>query len=478
MLIFSTKLYVKKELTNEQFIDMVINWAAGSPNYSFAGLAWNHKDEYTVESENKAQKLTILNYNETILVRLINRNRKIIWTNEYVLTSRDGKRILSVQLYNDAEDVSAKLPNTFKCPRLLKTIIKDGYGDLDNNLDTNDKSLIITNENIDIIRNIILDKNEYMMPVVYVTSTIFNSEFLLNYEELAKDLAGVAHVLVEKDNTITKSLKETTESRNPYDAGVQIYFCKGSSQRLLPSYFRNREEFRKEVANAVFRRLILSKIDDDLSFSKIHISKVIENGKRNEEYNADVIKLYENELKAKENDLEARNNQIQELEAKISTMQSKILYLEQRVSGSGDKKINEGLFLLSQEYDLYECEQKDIVLQILKNEHRKMGGDANQRSTRKYHILESIIQNNKMCNNSSEIISQIRRIFSGDLKLTSAMRRDLGNLGFRIEERVHYRLTYKDDERYAFTMSKTSSDKRAAKNLRSEILKMLFCEKD
>lgn len=476
MLIFSTKLYVKKELTNECFIDMVIQWAAGSPNYSFSGLAWNNEEEYTVESEDKAQKLTILNYNETILVRLINRNRKIIWTNEYVLTSRDGKRILSVQLYNDAEDVSAKMPNTFKCPRLLKTIIKDGYGDLDNGLDTNDKCLIITKENIDIIKNIILDNNEYMMPVVYVTSTIFNSEFLLNYEDLAKDLAGVAHVLVEKDNTITKKLRSETEGHNPYDAGVQIYFCKGSSQRLLPSYFINGEDFRKEVSNAVFRRLILSKIDDDLSFSKIHISKVIENGKRNEKYNVELNKLFEDELKAKENDLEARKHHIQELEAKISTMQSKIMHLEQRVSGSGDKKINDGLILLSQEYDLYEGEQKDTILKILKNEHRKMGGNANQKSTRKYHIIQSIIQNNEMCDKSSEIASEIRRIFSGDLKLTSAMRRDLGNLGFRIEERVHYRLTYKDDERYAFTMSKTSSDKRAAKNLRSEILKMLFCE--
>ena len=200
--------------------------------------------------------------------------------------------------------------------------------------------------------------------------------------------------------------------------------------------------------------------------------------KRNEEDNAYIVKLYGDELKVKENDLEARTNQIKSLEAEIGILQSKILHLEERIKGSNNKNIKDGVLLLSQEYDFYDSEQKDIILKVLKGEYGKMSGDVNQRSTRKYHIIQSVLQNNEICDNSKEIISQIRRVFSSDLKMTGALRRDISNLGFSIEDRAHYKLTYNDDERYAFTMSKTSSDGRAAKNLRSEILKVLFSRTD
>ena len=123
-------------------------------------------------------------------------------------TKKEERKILSVQLYSETEDVSAKFPTTFNRPRLLKTIINDGYGDLDGDLDTGDKCLVISEDNLDIVKKIILNEKEYMMPVVYVTPTLHTSNFKLDYNELAKDLAGVAHVLVEKDSNITKQIKK------------------------------------------------------------------------------------------------------------------------------------------------------------------------------------------------------------------------------------------------------------------------------
>ena len=478
---FSTKIYVKKELTNEKFIEMVFNWVENSPNYSFEKLVWNGKEEYIVESKTKEQVLTILKYDETVMVHLINKDNKIIWTNDYVLTNRENKRILAVQLYSDAEDVSITLPQSFNRPHLLKSIIKEGYGDVDKDLAINDKCLIVSENNVGIIENVILDQDEYMMPIVFITPSIQTNKYPFNCKELAKDLAGVAHVLVAEDNNVTYKLREATNGKNPYDSAVQIYFCKGVSRRILPSFFKSSEQFRKEVAYAVFQRLILSKIDDDLSWSKIQINKIKENNQKAEAYNKALIDLYEEEIKNKETDLLARNTRIQELEEEVQKEKTKSTVLEQRFQRecSNNEVSKTSVLLLSQEYDLFEDEQKSIVLSILKKEYEAMKDDKNQREMRRFHVIESIIQQNGIAREFEEVIRNIRRAFPNDFKMTPANRKNLRSLGFDIEDRDHYKLVYKGDERYHFTIAKTTSDKgRAGKNLRSEILRVLFSIKN
>lgn len=478
---FSTKIYVKKEFTNETFIEMVFNWVKNSPNYSFEELKWNGKEEYVVESKTKEQVLTILKYDETVMVHLINKDNKIIWTNDYVLTNRGNKRILAVQLYSDAEDVSITLPKSFNRPHLLKTIIKDGYGDVDKDLEINDKKLIVTGNNVGIIEKVILDQEEYMMPIVFITPSIQTDEYPFNCDELAKDLAGVAHVLVAENNSVIYKLRDATKGRNPYDSAVQIYFCKGVSRRILPSFFKNPEQFRKEVAYAVFQRLILSKIDDGLSWSKIQINKIKENNLKVEEYNKALIDLYEEEIKNKETDLVARNSRIQELEEEIEKEKTKSTILEHRLKNKHaiDDISKTSVILLSQEYDFFEDEQKNIVLSILNKEYDTMKGDKNQREMRKFHVIESILQQNKISGELGDVIKNMRRAFPNDFRMTPATRKILRGLGFDIEERDHYKLIYKGDQRYHFTLAKTPGDNaRGGKNLRSEILRVIFSIKN
>ena len=281
MLRFSTKIYVKEELTNDVFIDMVLKWATEGQHYTFGELNWNGNDEYYVESSNGLQTLEINKFDETVIVHLTNKDGKIIWTNDYVLTVKNGKRVLSVQLYNDALEISAKMPNDFNRPYLLKLIIREGYGDKDNGLLINDRFVWIKDDNIELIEKIILEETEYMMPVVYVTQAAYTDNYRVNYYELAKDLAGIAHVLVEKERSVSKRLQETTCGKNPYNSAVQIYFGKGASQRILYTN-GSKWAFRKEIVNAVCRRLCLSKIDDDLSWSKIRFKKTVESMQKNE----------------------------------------------------------------------------------------------------------------------------------------------------------------------------------------------------
>ena len=474
MIIFSTKLYVKESLTNELFVNMTLNWAENSPNYSFANLSWNKKDEYYVESSDKLQTLNIIKYNDSIMVHLTNKDsNNILWTNDYVLTTRGDKRVLSVQLYRDAENISTKLQNEFNRPRLLKTIIRDGYGAFDNDLEISDRCLMITEANIDIIKKVIIGEEEYMMPIVHITPQFKNSNFIINHNELAKDLAGVAHVLVDKDYSITNHLKELTSGQNPYNGGVQIYFCKGVSTRILPINIEN--VFRKQVANAVFRKLILSKIDDDLSWSKLRIKKINENREQNEKDNIELQKLYEEEIKNKDNEIAYLTEHIQSLETENTAYLIKIKSLEQHLDNSKSAdEYTTGIVLASQEYDFFEDEQKNTVLAVLEKEFESMKSTPNQKETRKFHILNSILQQNSIIDVSNEIKKQFRSIFADNAKLNATMKKSIIHLGFTIDEGKHYKLKYNGDDRYIFTMSKTPGDGRAMKNLRTQILRVLF----
>ncbi len=421
------------------------------------------------------QSLSINKYEETVIVHLTNKDGKIIWTNDYVLTEKNGKRILAVQLYNDALELSARMPNDFNRPYLLKKIIREGYGDKDNDLCIDDRYVLIKKDNIELIEKIILDEVEYMMPVVYVTQVAYTGNYRVNYTELAKDLAGIAHVLVEKDRNVSKRLQETTDGKNPYNSAVQIYFGKGASQRILYTS-GNQWSFRKEIVNTVCRRLSLSKIDDDLSWSKIRFKKTVESMIKNENYNEELIKMYEEELSKKDFDIDQRNNRIKILEEKNNELHSQVDYyrfsLENKSAGSSEYG---SIVLDSQEIDFFENEQNDIILKLIKKEINTMQADINQTETRKYHVLKSIMQQNEIKNDADNIIQEIRNLFSGGAKINRAFKSKLKELGFKINETgKHYELLYRDDSRYSFTLARTTSDGRSFKNMGTKILKNVF----
>lgn len=58
MIIFSTKFYVKQELTMEKFIELAFDWINGSPHYGFNAICWNGEPLYEIETEK--QKLSIV----------------------------------------------------------------------------------------------------------------------------------------------------------------------------------------------------------------------------------------------------------------------------------------------------------------------------------------------------------------------------------------------------------------------------------
>lgn len=470
MLLFSTKFIVSPDLKNNLFVEKVLNWINGGKNYTFEELKWNGEEEFSVDNADKTQHLDIYCYsdNDTVTVHLLNKDGKVIWTNDYVLTNKNDQRLLSVQLYSEAEDIDAQFPRNFNRPRLLKQLINEGYGGSDNGLRICDTCTYIDEQNIDLICDIIENKQHYMMPVIYVSTSFFNEKYKVDCKELAKDLAGVAHVLVERDGKINKMLQQRTNGLNPYNGAVHVYYGKNVGSRLLPRYEMDPNQFRKEITDAIFGKLILNKIDDDLSLNKIRYQHLSIMSKENIE----LTKISELMLKESESKLDNANNRIQELEDENFRLKSKLQSFEYGYQKGKAEKT--AVLFETQEKDYYEGELNDIVLKVIQKEVSTMSSDPNQTEKRKYHVLKSLLQQNPITNTSKYIMENISKALGYNNDLTRNQRRLLIENGFDIEERGHYQLTYKHDQRYIFTLAKTSSDHRSKKNLISEINNILF----
>ena len=77
------------------------------------------------------------------------------------------------------------------------------------------------------------------------------------------------------------------------------------------------------------------------------------------------------------------------MEDKISNLQAKLQIFENRLN---NKETQSYLITFeTQEVDLYEGEEKDIIIKILDREFKNMDSDPNLKESRKYHVLKSII---------------------------------------------------------------------------------------
>lgn len=120
------------------------------------------------------------------------------------------------------------------------------------------------------------------------------------------------------------------------------------------------------------------------------------------------------------------------------------------------------------EAELYEGEIKDQILEMLQKQMTQV-----KKNTRKEHILQDILECNEISGALDEKRTEIKRILKGYTKVGDNLKRDLKAYGFSIvKEGGHYKLIYKGDNRYLFTMAASGSDSQhGGGNLSAEIIR-------
>ncbi|MBD5157179.1 MAG: OmpH family outer membrane protein, partial [Butyrivibrio sp.] len=423
MVIFSTKFYVTKELTKEKLIELAFEWINGSPHYEFNNLRWSGEDLY--EQESKKQKFSVVQSNDTkiLAIRLENiDDDNILWTNDFVYEECDRNNILFVRLAHDAVNKETVVTRGYNRPRLMKKILQLGYGAKDNNLLISDQEILITEHNLDLAENIICGKTKYLLPIIYVTRRFTDNSTLFDTKELAKDLAGTAHVIVEESTEITSKLKELTDCENPFNGAVHIYYTDKVGTRIIPDEFIEANNFRYKIVNSVCRRLSLIKVDDKYTWGTIRYQKLLEKYRKDKKANLELEEV------RKEIDKEHKQL-VDDMESELNKLRSKLQFYEYAFQNK--KKEQTGNILLNcNEDDFYEGEIKDMLLRLLQNEKEKMDTDPNQIGWRRYHVLMSILQENEIIGNGEKLASELKNIMSRLDRISAKDKNRLRELGF------------------------------------------------
>ena len=143
---------------------------------------------------------------------------------------------------------------------------------------------------------------------------------------------------------------------------------------------------------------------------------------------------------------------------RIQTMQARIEMLEQgQRNGDGG-----GLLNITDKKEFYDYEQYDLIMTILTNALQNYTSD-----TRAYELLSAIIEKNPIKGYGKEIFERIKQIFAKGEGIGNKEFAELKELGFEVvSEKNHYKIVFKGDERYWFSISKLQAMHAAEKTLR------------
>ena len=177
----------------------------------------------------------------------------------------------------------------------------------------------------------------------------------------------------------------------------------------------------------------------------------------------ELIALYEEEKNEKAAECER-------LEAELRARDARAAHLEERIGRLSEKR--EGVTIATPPAEeFYTDEQRDLILSVLR-EARKTYCAA---GTRAAELLDGILEQNELTGEGLEIFDRLKRILTGIRNLSERDVSDLRALGFEVSRRSnnHYRLVFRGNERYTFTLASTGSDVRGMRNSYSDIVSML-----
>ena len=153
-------------------------------------------------------------------------------------------------------------------------------------------------------------------------------------------------------------------------------------------------------------------------------------------------------------------------------LQAKGKIISQEITLASYKdKIGKPIIVEGEEHDLYNGEQKDFIINLLKNSI-----DNYAKYTRSYRLCESILSANRPIGEKEKMQETIAMVLKSYSGMTKDIISKLNNIGISVidDTKGHYRLLLNGDDRYTLTISHSPSDNRCGINAISDINKMFF----
>jgi hypothetical protein len=467
MLSFATEFPVNRVHGSQDFLNAVRNWILGSPHTEFSAAELGNIPNSGEWSARKAHELvnTLLWSSPGEMLtgaRWLLSADDLDWETSVVFSRNESDAWVGIRTSRESAHPAARLPPAKK-PVVVRTILDALGGALDGELLVSQEPLRLANDQIALAGRLITGRAGCRLPVVYV-SCGFNGDYIAVPNQLAYDLSGMAHVVVEPNLPFSRRLKIEVYSENVYGGTIGVYWPDGAGRRSfflgheLNSALEIKRAIVDEVRIALMNRRPLvrctwASIEEAVSKEALKALKA--SGSREvEKY----VEIFDAESKAKD-------QKLKDAEAEIARLSDEIRQSE------GQKFVEAGVTLRAgQELDMYNGEIADIVRDALQDAVNRVQADS-----RREHVLKVILEGLPLMETSRKLREELKELLRDYRSMDRKIRKGLENLGFSIEEEgKHFKLKFHGDDRYTFALPKSGGDRRGGLNAASDISKRIF----
>jgi len=253
MLSFATELPIDRSRDIADFLRTIETWILGSPHTRLAagdltGLA-STAESHVQRGMEAIDAVTVTAAEEQAAgIRYTRHDKDLEWTTTAVFSRRAVDSWVGIKVSCESNHPAVRLPPAKK-PVLVRTLLDAMGGAPDGSLRVDGRALRLDNTDIDVAARLIAGKSDCRLPVVYVSAG-FQGSHIVDPDRLARDLAGMAHVVVEPNRPFSLRLKIEVDSENVYGGTIGIYWPEGGGRR---SFFIGREyDSGDDIARAIF----------------------------------------------------------------------------------------------------------------------------------------------------------------------------------------------------------------------------------
>lgn len=471
--LFATKIKLNPQIKSQDVFFTIKEWLENSPHYNINEIVWDNSKEEQIQNTSESTSVHILsseiNNDKIFACRFINKEDQRIWRTDCIYS--ETNKSISVKLSCEEKGYSTKMPKLNK-PHLIKLLFDKNMTDQSGVLPIVDYPIKLSESDKDLklCAQIMSGDPIINMPMVYLSYDAYNPEqYIVAPQQLAIQLSGEAHVLIEPNKDFAIKLRELANNNNAYHGYVGIYFP-GTCYRQIIGYndynIKGRIDKRAvahDITLAVQQAVLNHTNINDWSWEGIYLNfqkrKLFDQTRLAEKSSTelnDFLQLFDAENKV--------------LKDKISSLQEELDKKNAQLENLKQKYYGAKIELKSDVNDFYTDESKDLIINILSLAKNKM-----LQNSRPAEILDHILKINKPTGCGKEIMKEINNA----LKETSLRQRRqrLRGCGFTVEEGKHDKIIF-HDEKYCFTLANTPSDSRSGANMLSDIAKKIDINKN
>lgn len=467
MLLFCTTLPLKDEATPGSCVQLFSDWVSGSPYYPVFELDVEKATTEEFEFRQDGFAFRITHYHDdtahVTACRLENFRDNMLWLSDCVYIDAGGSKRAHIQVKCNRYDYSTQIADA-KTPNIVKMLVSSGLCRNDDWMPTSAKPIAATMDNLQAVASLMTGQGSHAMPVVYLSSDGW--DLPLDPDITARNLAGLAHVLVEQDTSIGQQLMRMTQGRNAY-GGYAALYMPGSDNRYL---FRRSSYPSARALNDAIRRTLLQCLinrwdSSDFGWEQIRI-------KQNRQRLEQAAHAHQSEM---DGWIEAFDAEGQELRDKINDLTRQLEHANAELSRYHARmpaQEQNGFFGRGSEPELLEGEYNDLLCNVLSYCRRLYPEDS-----RALTLIDSMLEANPRVGECERIMQEIKRIIGPGEALNGSKRSDLEHLGFRFIDggKTHIKMYFRD-KRYQFAYSTSPSDSRGGKRKVAEIRNRLDVE--